>query len=134
MPYEILSHTADLRIKLTADSLENLFKEAVRALAEILGKKAKNKTPVIRKISVASSDRTALLIDFLNEILALSQINKEVYLKINFSEFSENNLEAVLEGQKVEKFDEDIKAATHHEADIRQNKDGRWETILIFDI
>lgn len=134
MPYEILSHTADLRIKLTADSLENLFKEALRAMAEILGKNPKSKTPVARKISVISQDKTALLVDFLNEILALSQINKEVYTKIDFPKFSETNLEAVLEGQKIKKFDEDIKAATHHEADIRQNKDGRWETILVFDI
>lgn len=134
MPYEIISHTADLRIKLTADSLKNLFKEAARTVAKILSKNPKGEVSAARKISVNSPDRTALLIDFLNEILTLSQINKEVYSKITFSEFSENHLGAKIEGVKVDGFNEDIKAATYHEADIKQNKDAQWETILVFDI
>lgn len=134
MPYEILSHTADLRIRVKADSLKDLFGEALRAVGEILSKNKKNEIPVIRKIFATSQDKTALLVDFLNEILALSQINKEVYVKVNFSELSENSLEAEIEGMKVDGFDEDIKATTYHEANIKQNKIGQWETILVFDI
>jgi len=88
----------------------------------------------MRTVTVYASDRTALLVDFLNEALSLAQIHKEVYLSVAFSTFSEIALEATLKGAKVDEFNEDIKAVTYHEADVRQNEKGEWETTLIFDI
>ena len=87
-----------------------------------------------RKIIVEAPDTTALLIDFLSEVLALSQINKEIYGRMTFSHFSPTKVEATLGGVMAEKFDEDIKAVTYHEADVRQNEKGEWETMIVFDI
>ncbi|MCK6462640.1 MAG: archease [Candidatus Pacebacteria bacterium] len=134
MPYEILSHTADLRLKIQASSLKELFGEALLAVADVLSEKRKTGKPIIRKVSVSAQDKTSLLVDFLNEVLAMSQINKEVYTKVNFLDFSETRLEAEIEGFKVGGFDEDIKAITYHEAEIKQNKESQWETVLVFDI
>lgn len=134
MPYEILSHTADLRLKIWAISPENLFSEALRAVAEILGKRENKEKLISRKISVTAPNKTVLLVDFLNEILALSQINKEIYEKVDFLKFWDNHLEAKVKGRKVDSFNEDIKAVTYHQADIKQNKDGFWEATLVFDI
>ena len=87
-----------------------------------------------REIKIKSADLSALLVDFLNEALYLSQVNKEAYFKVKFDKFSETEVEAVLFGQKIERFCEDIKAVTHHGLDIRQKKDGTFKATVLFDI
>lgn len=138
MPYEIIEHTADIKIRVWGDSLENLFSEALIAMMKIV--KITTKLPIDnlvvmeREIRIEAPDVTALLVDFLSEALALSQTNKEVYTEVKFNRFSETELEALPRGVKVDDFSEDIKAVTYHEAEVKQNEKGEWETILVFDI
>lgn len=86
------------------------------------------------KISIDSSDINALLVDFLSEVLYLSNIHKAVYWKINFGSFSDTHLEGETFGREVEGFEEDIKAVTYHQLEIKQREDGYWEATVIFDI
>lgn len=138
MPYEIIEHTADIKIRVWGSSLEDLFSEALLVMMKIV--KATTRLPtgnlvvMEHKIKVEAPDRTALLVDFLSEVLALSQTNKEIYTEVKFNKFSGTELEAVLRGVKVDEFDEDIKAVTYHEAEVRQNEKGEWETSIVFDI
>lgn len=135
MSYKIIGHTADLRMNVEGKTPENLFSEALAGMAHILKNKIKNeKVSIKREIIIESSDLTALLVDFLSEILSLTQINKEIYTKVNFKKFNSNHIEAELEGIDVDFFDSDIKAVTYHEAEVKQDKDGFWKTILVFDI
>lgn len=135
MPYKILKHTADVRLKVEAKTMTSFFKEALSGMNRISKAKIKKNSPIFkRKISIESSDKTALLVDFLNEVLSLNNIYKETYTDAVFNKISENFIEAELEGRAVEEFGEDIKAATYHEADVKQNKKGNWETIIVFDI
>lgn len=133
MAFEMLEHTADIRMLVKGKNLKELFREALRGMAEILKKGSVNKK-IKREISTESPDKNALLIDFMNEVLYQSQINKEVYADVKFLEFSETKLKAEIYGAAVENFDEDIKAVTYHEAEIKQNEKGEWETIIIFDV
>lgn len=135
VPYEILKHTADVRLRVEGETLERLFSDALKGMMEIL----KTDIPIgqpgaKRQVSINAPDKTALLVDFLNEVLSLSQINKEAYPVVTFGELSETTLRGNLEGVRVNEFDEDIKAVTYHEAEIKKNPEGNWETILIFDI
>lgn len=136
--YEILPHTADVRLKVIGKTLEELFKQAVLGMMQILKHNANianinaNDANKI-KINVNSVDTTSLLIEFLNEILLKSQINKQIYNVSSFR-FQDLSLEAELIGFPIDSFDEDIKAVTYHEAEIIKNKDNNFETIIIFDI
>ena len=135
MSYEILKHTADLRMRIKGETLERLFEDAVYGMMSFIKTDTKDlNLDVIRELSVKAADRTALLVDFLNEILSLAQINREVYTKIFFKNLSETKVEVELKGVRVETFDEDIKAVTFHEADVEKNTAGEWETNLVFDI
>jgi SHS2 domain-containing protein len=131
----MLEHTADVRIFVQGDSLEELFLDAVYGMMEILKPRFDNQKQVTqRAITLEAADITALLIDFLNEVLLASQINKEAYDEVIFKTLSLRSLEAILRGVAVRSFDEDIKAVTYHEAEIRRTEDGKWETMIIFDI
>jgi len=137
MPFEVLKHTADLRMRVWGDTLESLFLDAVKGMMGVLKENPNDKiqmTNVKREIKLQSSDKTALLVDFLNEILSQAQTNKEIYPEIILKKLSETGIEAELNGIPVEGFDEDIKAVTYHEAEIKKNPQGQWETMLVFDI
>jgi SHS2 domain-containing protein len=147
MPYKILEHTADLRIKVAGNDIPHLFSEAMLAMMEVLQpiafkKESDKPSPwpqgpgklINHRIIVDSVDKTALLIDFLNEALSKSQINKEAYTEVKIIEITDTRLISEISGKRVEGFKKDVKAATHHEALIKENKNGQLETILVFDI
>jgi SHS2 domain-containing protein len=135
MPYEIVGHTADVKMKVRGRTFQELFGDALRGMNSILksfiegrGKKTR------REIAVEAADRSALLVDFLNEALALSLIHREIYTEVMFRELSETFLRAGLVGVGVYEFDEDIKAVTYHEVEIKKNENGEWGTAIVFDI
>lgn len=134
--FEILPHIADVRIKIWADSLLELFVVAIEGMMKIIKEQGtgNQELGVKKTIQIQASDKTMLLIDFMNEVLYQSHANKEIYTEINFLEFSEIALSAEIMGQKVDEFDEDIKAVTYHEAEIVKNKEGNLETVIVFDI
>ena len=134
MKYEILEHKADLKIKVKGSSKEELFLNALLGMGEGLRPETKEtKEEIKREIKIKSIDLPALLVDFLNEALYLIQIHKEIYNKIKFVKFSDNELEAELFGQKVESFGQDIKAATYHGLKICPKK-GIWQATVLFDV
>lgn len=143
--FEILEHTADLKIRVWGSTPEELFKNALQGMAHVQKPElriANGELRITKKIKVESNDATTLLIDFLSAALTQSQINRVVFYDVKFLKFSDSpsagsgqvELEAEIEGVKVDEFDEDIKAVTYHEADIKQNPDGAYETLIVFDI
>ncbi|MDZ7692764.1 MAG: archease [Balneolaceae bacterium] len=132
---EIIQHTADKGILVQGDTLEELFKAALKGMARIQKEEpAARADELSTTIQISAPDRTALLIDFLSEVHTLSDIHNTVFYYTDFKKISETNLEAQINGQNVSKFDEDIKAVTHSQADIQTNDEGLLETIVVFDI
>lgn len=134
---EVLAHTADVKIRLTSETLPGLFKLGVHSLNQLLKpefKADKSNASITEHIQLQSPDSTTLLIDFLSEVLTLSQIHKAIFFEFNIDKMSDYKLSAVLKGTPVDSFDEDVKAVTYHEANVNINQDGNWETIIIFDI
>jgi len=132
--FEILEHKADLRIKAFGKNKKELFLNLLQGMSKNQRPKIESKEEIKRKIKVKSLDLEALLVDFLSEVLYLSQVHKETYREIEFTNFTDKEIQGELIGRKVEKFGEDIKAVTYHDLDIRQGKDGTWQTTVLFDI
>ncbi len=131
--FETLEHKADLKIRVFGKAKEELFQNALFGMTE------SQKTEILpgevkREIKIKSLDLEALLVDFLSEVLYLTQVNREIYNDVKFKKFTDIELEGELIGQKVERFGEDIKGVTYHDLDIRQKKDDVWEATVLFDI
>lgn len=80
MSIEELEHTADLRFRIRAPTLEGLFAESVRALMETLF--GNSDGPAIagtRTVEVSAADREGLLHDLLSEILYRSETENQVF-------------------------------------------------------
>ena len=132
--YEILPHTADLKIRVFGRTKAELFSNGLLAMADSLRPKIKYQKSNIKNIKIKSLGLETLLVDFLSEVLYLTQVDKEIYTNVKFKKLSDTQLEGDISGQKVERFGEDIKAVTHHNLDIHQKKDGTWEAVILFDI
>ena len=135
MPYKIIPHTADVRLHVNAANQKALFRDALQGLMGVMDPKIVNrKSQIVRPFTLHAVDRTALLIDFLNEVLTQAQTEKETYRAMRFTKLADTELEAELTAFPVSEFGEDVKAVTYHEANVRQNAQGEWETRLVLDI
>ncbi len=133
--YEILEHKADLKIRAFGKNKKELFLNMLLAMSDNMKPAAKRpKERVKRKVVINSLDSPALLVDFLSEVLYLCQANKEIYRIARVKQLTDTQIEAEIEGQKVERFGEDIKAVTYHGLEIKQKENGIWEAIVLFDI
>lgn len=134
LKFKVLPHTADLKIQAYGETKKEVFLNMLKGMAESQRPEIKEKEKTTREVNVKSTDLSALLVGFLSEALYLSQINREVYFEVTFKKFSDTELEGELTGQRVERFGEEIKAATWHSLDVHQKEDGIWEATVLFDI
>lgn len=133
MPYRQLEHTADLCFEVTAASFEALLGEALRAMTEWIGP-VWSDGATERPFRIDAPDRTALLVDLLNEALALSQIHREAYDALSIRSGGENYVEGSFRGRAISGARDEIKAVTYHGAKVEERADGSWAAILLLDI
>lgn len=136
--YRFLEHTADIRIRLEGDRFHELLTAGVLAIGEILKPgycgDQKPSCPLVRTVKLVSADRTALLIDFLSDVLTQSHMDQAIFCAVTIIHLSETEIDAVILGNPVISFDDDIKAVTYHEADVRMDDRGTWTSMVIVDI
>jgi SHS2 domain-containing protein len=131
--FEILPHRADLKIKVFAKNKEDLFLNSMIAMFEASKTKGEGKI-IKRKIKVKSFDLFSLLVDFLSELLYLSEVKNEVYFDIKFKKFTGKEIEGEIFGKKIKKRGIIIKGVTYHDLEIRQKRDKTFEATILFDI
>lgn len=133
--YTLIAHTADIRLQIQANSQQEIFLAGLQGMTQIINSQVNlhQNPPLSQKITIRSLDATALLIDFLSEVLTLCHLHKAVFFDVTFNLLTPNNLDATVYGVPVSEFLEDIKAVTYHEAEIIQNN-GILSTTIVFDI
>jgi SHS2 domain-containing protein len=101
MSFEELPHTADIKIRARALTLDGLFSEVLNALMEVMyGKKRTN--GVIREIHLESPDKESLLADFLSEVLFISEVDGLVFSRAEIM-IKDLGLSAVLFGEPFDR-------------------------------
>lgn len=141
--YEILEHTADLKIRAFGKDLPELFSNILCGMFEAMKPRLKSgiqksgrpdlSGKIRRPIKISSIDQETLLVDFLSEALYQSQINKEAYFEANIDRLTNKKLVGELIGRKVDGFEEEIKAVTYHGLEIKR-VDDHWQAVVLFDI
>ena len=133
--YELIPHIADVRLRVEAATCEELFLDAMRGMFAVMhGRAGEGARTVRRRIAVEeSADLTYLLVDFLNEILQRAHVAREMFESAAFIRLTDESVEADVSGFAPAEFDEDVKAVTYHEAEVR-HENGLWSTMLVFDI
>jgi SHS2 domain-containing protein len=78
MSFFEVSHTADVKIRATAPTLETLFSEALAALMQVLYGPDRNGGEK-QEITIDAEDAESLLRDFLSEVLFIAEVNGLVF-------------------------------------------------------
>jgi SHS2 domain-containing protein len=132
--YEVLEHTAEVELKVHAPSWPELLAEAGRALSARLwaGQVAPPRAQgTWRHIELQAADRTALLIDWLNELLYHAEAEWWVPVEFVVEETSENTLRARVRGIPVEAAPAAVKAATLYGAGVEPAASGLEATVVL---
>jgi SHS2 domain-containing protein len=131
--YKILEHKADLKIRAFGKDKKELLENVMIGMFEGARYEGK-KNQIKREIKIHSQDLSSLLVDFLSEVLYFSEVNREVYQKIQFKKFSDKEIKGTLLGKKLKTIGVIIKGVTWHDLDIHQKKDKTWQATVLFDI
>ncbi len=131
--YYFIDHTADIRLVVESSNIKQLFATALKGMNELLDPIISDDEVQTVEIMIESNSIELLLIDFLSEILYLSNKNKSIYKVNKIFEINNKTIKCELYGSKIERFAEDIKAVTYHEAELIE-EDGLLKARVIFDL
>ena len=130
--FEFLEHPADLKIRSFGKDLPELFINAALGMMQFLyGQQQKNHL-YKERIEVLSSNLESLLVDWLAEILYMSDTNKRAYISYKIIEFDQTKIIAEIGSKKAKALD-DIKGVTYHELAIKKHNN-LWQADVVYDI
>lgn len=131
MGYEFLEHTADLKIKIEEENLDEAFKTAALAIKQAMAENIVVKEKINRILNIEGKDLQDLLYSFMEEFIFLLDADdfllaSIVDLEVNFNE--ENNLwnlTSTISGDNASnyRFSNDVKAITFNEMKIQEDKE-----------
>jgi len=134
--YELIDHTADVGIRVTAASPDALFETAALALTELMTDTALVEPRIERTVELKAESLDLLLVGWLQEILFLME-TEELVFSVFKVRLEGATLQAALGGEpfnpEVHTRKWEIKAVTYHHLEVATHGDG-WEARVILDI
>ncbi|HSR61313.1 MAG TPA: archease [Robiginitalea sp.] len=133
----MLDHITDVAVRVEGSTLAELFANGLQEMNRILSPETcgdPRQADCCMELELNAPDPTALLVDFLSECLALTYIHKALFCYVHFPQLETTTVRARLYGHWFDRLENEIKAVTFHEAEVRQNREGKWETPLLFDL
>jgi protein archease len=135
--FTLFEHTADLGLRVEAESLESLFIDAARGLLAMLVANPEAVRPLQPKtITLTADDLSYLLFDWLSELLYAFEAEKLLLSEFDL-QIQNNHLTATCRGQPMDPtrhhMDHEVKAITYHGLKLEQQANG-WHAEVIVDI
>jgi len=135
--FNTIEHTADIGIEVEAESLEELFAGAARAMFSIMVDLDGVSAVLSRDVSLDASDLVDLMFEWLNELIFLVSANRLALCDFEVGSVSSERLVATVRGEEIDparhSLELEIKAATFHEMVVEERGEG-WYARVIFDV
>lgn len=134
MSYRWVDHTAELELELEAATEEDVFREALLALAELLIGEGPSHpgTTIPIEMSLAGSDRALLLADWLDELVFRAETEGVVPQSVERLELGQAGLSAVVAAVRGEPRPL-VKGVTHHRLRFDRSPAG-YRARLVLDV
>ncbi len=141
--FEIISHTADIGLKISGRSLEELFRNGALGFFNLITdpERVRERGPeggAVREVlEIRAADSEDLFLGWLKELLYVFSVRRLVLTDFDFEDCGKRHVKAVGRGtvfdpaRDVQKYE--IKAVTYHQFELRKQKNG-WQARVIFDI
>ena len=137
--YDIVESNGNVQLNAWGKTLKELFRNALRGLTAYIKPNAlavSNKEPKEKHaLRVEAVDLNSLLIEFLTSVIAAADFRGLAFTHVAFKTLGDNFLEAELSGVATNTFDQEVKAVSYSEVDIRHSPEsGLYETTLVFEV
>ena len=137
--FETFDHTADLGVRVMASDLPDLFRTAAVGLFDVIvANRDEIRVSVSEQIALQGDSTEDLLVEWLNELIFLSETKHQVYhdFQVELDE-SGCHLTAKIGGEPIDRIrhvlDHEVKAATRHGLSLERAPEG-WIAEFILDI
>ena len=134
MPFKELEHTADVRIRVDGSTLDEVFAESARGMFQVMYGSCRGES-VSRTLSLESSDLDSLLVEFLSELLFISEVDGVVFCSFEVKIMG-NSLDARLFGEDFDRSrheGREIKGISYSGLSIEQKGDV-YTVEILFDV
>lgn len=135
--FEVLDHTADIGIAAYGTDIKEVFCNAALGLFSLMAELDDIKEDVQREVKLSAEDEEVLLIEWLNELIYISDVEHIIFKRFEIDEPAGNQIRARCFGEEIKpgqhKVKREIKAATYHMLRISKSNGG-YEVKVIFDI
>lgn len=136
-----IDHTGDIGIRVTADSLPQLFERAALGMFWVLTDPETVHPTGSATVRVEGRDLEALVVQWLSELNYRHTVDRALYGAFDVETIEETDdgvsLTATVHGEPIDPDRHmvytEIKAITFHGLDVHQTKDG-WTVQVIFDM
>ena len=136
-PFEVIEHTADIGIVAYGADIKQLFANAAFGLFNLMADLDKLKENAKREVELSAEDVEVLLVEWLNELIYISEVEHIIFKRFEINELNNNNLRAICFGEKIKsgqrRLKREIKAATYHMLKL-EKEDSGYKVRIIFDI
>jgi SHS2 domain-containing protein len=132
---EELSHTAEIGVRVGADTPAQLFGCVAEAVFQMMGADMNSRAPNhLHTVNLDAYDIESLMVDWLSELLYLHETTNQIFTECEVTDWTENSLTATVSGRlPKEPPVMHVKAITYHELEVKA-VDGRWLAQVYFDI
>jgi len=135
--YETFEHTADIGLRASADSLEELFAALGQALANYICPVSQVRRSQSRPLNVKADDLESLAVDFLGEVLGVVQFDHFMVAEARVSKMTSTEIWVDLLGEGYDptrhEIAAEVKGVTYHQLKVEQQA-GRWVASVLLDI
>lgn len=132
--FEIVEHTADWAIRVTAPDMRSLFSIAATGMSSLLtGDLAAVPLDVRREVELQGHDVESLLVEWLGELAYWAEMELLVMREFLIHDLTDTAVRATARGGVVADMEKHIKAVTYHDLQIEQTDTGLQVTI-VFDV
>ncbi|MCK4658807.1 MAG: archease [Phycisphaerae bacterium] len=135
--FELFDHTADVGIRVSADTSAELVRAAGEGLYAVIGELETTGDPQAVRLEFSADERAILLRDYLAELLVLFECEQRIAADVEVTVFDEKCLGVIGQMAVVDKarsvFFGEVKAITYHELAVRRTENG-YEATFIVDV
>ncbi|MEM1988686.1 MAG: archease [Candidatus Woesearchaeota archaeon] len=128
--FEFLDHLADAKVRVIADTIEEVFQGISDAYLDLVCKKARGFE--IRTFDIPFQSDDQLIFDFVSELIYLTDSEQFVPSKVKVLKDNER-LSFIIEGKRLLEYKTYVKAITYHELKF-EKKDNIFIVEFILDL
>jgi len=131
--FEFGPHVGEVQLQLHGMTIAAVLEQAGIALGELLAPAAAAGPEKVEEVSLTAPDRSALLVEWINELLYLADRDHWIPTHFDFHDATEHHVNASVRGPVLAEAPTEVKAATWHglRFDVR---DGAFVAEVVLDV